>query len=60
MSCRALHELHPISPATLSHHLKELEAAKLVDVTRKGKFMFLVLRQDVLEQYVAHLAKIMM
>ena len=57
-ACTALRRAHPITAATLSHHLKELETAGLVDIERRGKEMCLTLQRDVLDAYLDHLRRI--
>jgi ArsR family transcriptional regulator, arsenate/arsenite/antimonite-responsive transcriptional repressor len=55
LACGAVRDCMGISPATLSHHMRELEIAGLVDVVREGKFASYVLRRDVLEAFFQRL-----
>jgi DNA-binding transcriptional ArsR family regulator len=58
VQCGTIKDCHPVSAATLSHHMKELEVAGLVRAEREGKFVSYTLRRDVLQAYMEQLAKI--
>jgi ArsR family transcriptional regulator, arsenate/arsenite/antimonite-responsive transcriptional repressor len=55
LGCAEAHEALAIAPATLSHHIKELQTSGLIDVRRKGKFAFLTIKPGVLEALSAYL-----
>jgi ArsR family transcriptional regulator len=55
-TCSCVGEWVRLAPATVSHHLKELEHAGLVSVERDGKFGYLTLRRDVWKAYLKRLS----
>jgi ArsR family transcriptional regulator len=55
-TCTCVGEWLQIAPATVSHHLQELETAGLVSVARHGKFAHISLNREILNAYVKQLA----
>ena len=58
MGCGALEEHQVLSPATVSHHIKELADAGLLQVARDGRCSNLMLDRAVWQAYLARLASL--
>jgi ArsR family transcriptional regulator len=58
ISCSDLRAEVPISRATLSHHIKELATAGLIETRRESKYMFLRMRWKTWDRYMKRLSKI--
>jgi ArsR family transcriptional regulator len=57
MGCRSLCGCFPVRQATISHHLKELAGAGLVESRRDGQFVYYRTRPAVFEAYMAELRR---
>jgi ArsR family transcriptional regulator len=58
VSCAAIKDCQSVTAGTLSHHIKELEAAGLVEIRRESKFIYMQLRRPVWKAYLKELKKI--
>ena len=56
LHCCALKAAQTVSPATISHHIKSLEQAGLIEVVREGKFARLSFRRDIFDGYLRQLS----
>ena len=57
-TCADLRKRSPITAATLSHHLKELQSAGLIAIARKGKFALPSFRRRVWKTYLTQLSEL--
>ena len=58
LACSDVRGELPITAATLSHHLKELVNAGLVEMRREGQFAHMKLRRKVWRKYLSQLGKL--
>jgi len=57
VGCQRLCGCFPVRQATISHHLKELAGAGLVESRRDGQFVYYRTRPAVLDAYMAELRR---
>ncbi len=58
MNCRDIAALQGVTPATVSHHLKTLHDAGLIDCRRNGQFIYSTTVPATLKAYTQSLGKI--
>ncbi len=58
MACSDMRSELPISAATLSHHIKELVNAGLIEVRREGQYAHMKLRRKTWREYLSELRKL--
>lgn len=56
-SCQKLCMHFPLSKGTISHHMKELLRAGLIETRREGQYHFYEVRREVLAAYTAELMR---
>jgi ArsR family transcriptional regulator len=55
-TCSCVRDWTGLAPATVSHHLGELDRAGLVQLERCGKFTHITLRRDIWNAYLERLS----
>ena len=57
VACKRMVEAFPVSQATISHHLKELATAGLIEARREGQCGHYRARPEVMAAYLAELER---
>jgi ArsR family transcriptional regulator len=55
--CQRLRDVFPVTKATISHHIKELVRAGLVEARREGQYLHCQLKREVLRGYTNELLR---
>jgi ArsR family transcriptional regulator len=58
LTCGELVALHGVTPATISHHLKILAEAGLIECRKKGQFVYSRTVPETIAEYGAALARV--
>jgi len=58
MNCSEIVSLHGVTPATVSHHLKVLAGARLIECRREGQFVYNQSVPRTLREYTRSLTRI--
>jgi ArsR family transcriptional regulator, arsenate/arsenite/antimonite-responsive transcriptional repressor len=59
MTCGQIVSLRGVTPATVSHHLRILEDAGLVDCRREGQFVYSAANPKAVEEYTRQLSTLL-
>jgi ArsR family transcriptional regulator len=59
MTCGQIVSLRGVTPATVSHHLRILEDAGLIDCRREGQFVYSTANPKAVEEYAHQLSTLL-
>ena len=58
LTCGELVTLHGVTPATISHHLKILSDAELIECRKEGQYVYSRTKPETIAEYGAALARL--